>query len=106
MHRKWRDGKRKAHLSTTSSILRSAASYQLRVMILYQVLVESHVLFFGQYGIVGFETIFLKQSIVTKPRNARLAPFFICSLLNFWLTRRLGYLEEDFPSREARSYRY
>lgn len=46
------------YLGTTSSVLCSTACYELCVVVLQQVFVEAHVLFLGEYGVVGLETVF------------------------------------------------
>lgn len=56
--REGRKGKREKYLCSTSSVLGSTAGYELCVVVLQQVLVEAHVLFFGEYGVVGLETVF------------------------------------------------
>lgn len=52
-------------LSSSGSVLRSAAGDELGVVVLYQVFVQAHVLFFGEDGVVGFEAILVKQSLIT-----------------------------------------
>ena len=53
-----RNAKREEYLCTTCSVLRSSTGYELCVVVLEQVFVETHVLVFCKYGIVGFETVF------------------------------------------------
>lgn len=57
-----RSGKR--YLGTTSSVLSRASGDEFGVVVLEQVFIKIHVFFFGQDGIVGFETILGKQSLV------------------------------------------
>lgn len=52
-------------LSAASRVLGRAAGDQLRVVVLQEVLVEVHVLGFGQDGVVGLEAVFLEQGIVS-----------------------------------------
>jgi hypothetical protein len=52
-------------LSSSRGILCGTTSNQLGVVILQKILVQIHVLCFSQNRIVGFETIFLEQFIVS-----------------------------------------
>ena len=44
-------------MCTTGGVLRSSAGYELCVVVLEQVFVESHMLVFREYGVVGFEAV-------------------------------------------------
>lgn len=52
------------YLCTTSSVLCSTAGYELCVVVLQQVFVEAHVLVFGEYGVVGLETVLRKHCFI------------------------------------------
>lgn len=62
------EGKGDKYLCTTSSVLRSTARYELRVVVLEQVFVQAHVLFFGEDGIVGLEAVFGEHCFIARPR--------------------------------------
>lgn len=61
-----RKGKREKYLCTTGSVLRCTASYELCVVVLEQVFVEAHVLFFGEYGVIGLETVFGEHCFIAR----------------------------------------
>lgn len=61
-----RGGKQEKYLCTTSSVLRSTTGYELCAVVHKQVFVEAHVLLFGQYGVVGLETVFLKHCFIAR----------------------------------------
>ena len=51
-------GMREEYLCATSGVLRSTAGYEFCAVVLEQVFVETHVLVFGENGVVGLETVF------------------------------------------------
>jgi hypothetical protein len=53
-------------LGTTGRVLGGAAGNQLGIVVVEEVLVEVLVLLLGQDGIVGLETVLLKQRLVAK----------------------------------------
>lgn len=55
-----RTGEEKGYLSAASGVLSSPAGNEFGVMVLEKVFIEVHVFFFGQNGIVAFETVFGK----------------------------------------------
>lgn len=57
---------REKYLCTSSSVLRSTTGYELCAVVHEQVFVEAHVLFFGEYGVVGLETVFLKHCFIAR----------------------------------------
>ena len=54
------------HLSASGSILCGSASDELGVAVLEQVLVYAHVLFLGEYCVVGLEAIFFEHGFISK----------------------------------------
>lgn len=48
------------YLSTSCGVLSGAASNELRIMVLDQILVETHVLLLGQNGVVGLQAVLLE----------------------------------------------
>lgn len=52
-------------LRSTGRVLGSAASNQLGVVVVEQVLIQRNVLLLGEDGIVGLEVILVKQSLIT-----------------------------------------
>ena len=58
--------RRGEYLSTTSSILCSTAGYELCVAVLEQVFVKAHVLVFGEYGVVGLETVLREHCFIAR----------------------------------------
>jgi hypothetical protein len=89
-----------AYLGAAGGVLRSTAGNELRIVVLDQVFIQSHVLLFGQNGIVGLEAILGQQFLVaesavvsTGGRLERSAP----------LTQRPGCPEAGSPDRGARS---
>lgn len=56
------------YLCTTGSVLRGTAGYELCVVVLEQVFVEAHVLFLGEDGVVGLETVFGEHGFIAKSR--------------------------------------
>lgn len=61
-----RNGQRDKYLCTTSGVLRSAAGYELCVVVLQQVFVKGHVLIFCKYGIIGLETVFGERCFIAR----------------------------------------
>lgn len=51
-------------LRATSGVLGGAAGNELGVAIGEELGVEAHVLFFGEYGIIGFEFVLLEESLI------------------------------------------
>lgn len=66
------EGKREEYLCATSGVLRSAAGDELCVVVLQQVFVEAHVLFFGEYGVVGLETVLGEQCFIARQMRSML----------------------------------
>jgi hypothetical protein len=54
-----------SYLYTSCGILCSSTRNQLSLAVLYQVVIETKVLFFSQNGIIGLETILLKHLLIT-----------------------------------------
>ncbi len=52
------------HLCTAGRVLCGAAGYELCVVVLKEVLVEAHVLVFGEDGVVGIETVFGEHGFI------------------------------------------
>ena len=61
-----REGTREKYLCATGSVLRSTTGYELCVMVLDQVFVEAHVLFFGENGVVGLKTVFGEHCFIAR----------------------------------------
>lgn len=61
-----REAKREKYLCTTRSVLRSSAGYELCVVVLEQIFVETHVLVFCKYGIVGFEAVLGEHCFISR----------------------------------------
>ena len=55
----------RAYLCASGSILSCAPSNQLCLVVLHQLIVESHVFIFRENGIVGFEAVLLEQRIIS-----------------------------------------
>ena len=49
------------YLSTSSCVLGRTAGNEFCIVVLEEIFVEAHVLFFGENGIVGLEAIFLQH---------------------------------------------
>lgn len=62
---RYKTNKNAAYLSTSRSVLGSTAGDQLGVAVLEQVLVQSHVLFLGEDGIVGLDVVLLQHGIIS-----------------------------------------
>ena len=65
---RWGLGKGKegrGYLCSTSGILRRTACDEFCVVVLEQVLVEAHVFFFGENGVVGLEAVFGEGGFIT-----------------------------------------
>ena len=58
--------RRERYLCTTCGVLCSSAGYELCVVVLEQVFVEAHVLVFGEYGVVWFETILREHCFIAR----------------------------------------
>ena len=56
--------RREEILGAASGVLGTAASDELSGVVVQQVFIDSKVLFFGEDSIVGFEAVFLKESLV------------------------------------------
>lgn len=50
-----------SYLSTTSGVLSSTSGNQFRIAVLDEVLIEAHVLLFGQNRVIGLHAILLKH---------------------------------------------
>ena len=61
-----RRGKREMYLCTAGGVLRGAACDELRAVVLEQVFVEGHVLFFGEDGVVGLEAVLGEHGLITR----------------------------------------
>ena len=58
--------RRERYLCTTCGVLCSSAGYELCVVVLEQVFVEAHVLVFGEYGVIWFETVTGKHCFIAR----------------------------------------
>ena len=58
--------RRGRYLCTTCGVLCSSAGYELCVVVLEQVFVEAHVLVFGEYGVVWFETVLGEHCFIAR----------------------------------------
>lgn len=58
-------GRSGTYLGSASGVLGCAASNELCVVVLDEVLVEAHVLFFGEDGVVGLEPVFLEHTFIS-----------------------------------------
>ena len=56
--------RRGKYLCPTCSILCGTAGYELCVAVLKQVFVKAHVLVFGEYGVVGLETVLREHCFI------------------------------------------
>lgn len=54
------------YLCATGGVLCSTARYEFCVVVLEQVFVQTHVLFFGEDGVVGLETVFGKHCFIAR----------------------------------------
>lgn len=54
------------YLCTAGGVLRGAACDELRAVVLEQVFVEGHVLFFGEDGVVGLEAVLGEHGLITR----------------------------------------
>ena len=54
-----------AHLGPSGRVLGRTSSHELGFVVVQQVVVQSQVLLLGQYGVIGLETIFLAQLLVS-----------------------------------------
>lgn len=59
------------YLSASSSILRCPASDEFGFIVLEQVVIEAHMLFLGQDGVVGFEAVFLEEGFIAVGQKKR-----------------------------------
>ena len=87
-----REAKREIYLCTTRSVLRSSAGYELCVVVLEQIFVETHVLVFCKYGIVGFETVFGEHCFITRHAQSdflQAVGWHVCSYPWPWISKRL-----------------
>ena len=53
------------HLCSSSSVLSSAAGYELCVSILEQVFIDAHVFFFREDGVVGLEAVLFQHCFIS-----------------------------------------
>ena len=53
------------YLCAASSILSCTTGYELRIVVLEQVFIEAHVLFFGEDSIVGLESVLLEKGFIS-----------------------------------------
>lgn len=53
-----------AYLSASRSILRRPASDEFGFVILEQVIIETHMFFLGEDGVVGFEAVFFEEGFI------------------------------------------
>ena len=85
-----RQSKRERYLCSTCGVLCSSAGYELCIVILEQVFVEAHVLVFGEYGVICFETVLGEHCFIA--RDFRL---MFCGRWGdtFVFTLGLGYLK-------------
>ena len=59
-------GKReREYLSASSGILGGTACDEFGIVVLEEVFIEGHVFFFGEDGVVGFDAVFLEESIIS-----------------------------------------
>lgn len=60
---------RLAYLSTTGSVLHRAASKENGIVVMEEVVIETHVLFLSKDGVVGLHSVLLEKSIITRSLN-------------------------------------
>lgn len=53
------------YLGSASSVLSSTTSNQFRIVVLEQLLVKTHVLFFSEDSIIGLEAVLFQKSGIT-----------------------------------------
>lgn len=54
------------YLCATGSVLCSTAGYKLCAVVVEEVFVEAHVLFFREYGVVGLETVLGQHCFIAR----------------------------------------
>ena len=77
--------RRENYLCTTCGVLCSSAGYELCVVVLEQVFVEAHVLVFGEYSVVRFETVLGEHCFIARHLRS-----MFCELLGDMLVFTLG----------------
>jgi hypothetical protein len=64
-----RISKKSSYLSPTSGVLGRAPSYQLRIVVLDQIFIKTHVLIFSENGVVVLNFILLEKGLISRAKQ-------------------------------------
>ena len=80
----------RAYLGSTSCVLCCSTRNEFGVVVLKQILVETHVLFFGENSVVGFDPVLFQEGSISKSYLSKALEYSFGLVGK--LTPDLGYL--------------